>query len=85
MNEDRRPRREVVPLPSSPFYLQCKACRWTRDVVDRTEGIYFAGRHTLKTPHRCKVFLIKRWREGNEEIVDLFERRTISRKRPSSD
>ena len=84
MNEDRRPRRGIVPLPPAPFYLKCKGCEWSRDVDDRGEGIFFAGRHTLDKPNRCRVFLIKRWRGGSEEIVDLFERRTISRRRPSS-
>ena len=66
------------PTLTSPYFLRCPACSWHRDVHNKGEARYFAASHTKKGIS-CKVWVVKRWRAGHTEIVDLIERCTVSR------
>jgi hypothetical protein len=78
--KNRPPHRAVVPI-QTPYYAKCAACSWRSDVYSADEGRDLGIHHTKGRPARCKVFLLKRWRSGSEEIIDIIERRAISRKR----
>ena len=69
------------PIPS-PLYARCVACHWERDVQTKDEARYFAKSHTKSAGPSCRVIhVVKRWRQGWTEIIDIVERCSISRRR----
>ena len=70
------------PTLADPYFARCVACHWERGVQNTDEGRFFAKSHTKSAGPSCRVvYLVKRWRQGHSEIVDIVERCSISRRK----